>query len=131
MLYLHQMKAPLPGSPESFYQALQQLQVNATRQFLPLDPLLSALGLDPSLASRRWAELSGGEAQRCMLAIGLASRPRCLVLDEPTSALDEASKLLVEEALNERSEGCVVMATHDLRQAERIGSSLWSFEATV
>jgi len=32
----------------------------------------SQFGLDPSLWDRNWAELSGGEGQRIMLAIGVA-----------------------------------------------------------
>ena len=93
--------------------------MNLDRHFLPLAPLLRTMGLSESLLDRPWAELSGGEAQRCMLAIAMASRPACLVLDEPTSALDEASKLLVEDALRSVAPGCVVMATHDCQQAER------------
>ena len=39
-------------------------------------------GVDPLLWNRNWTELSGGEAQRIMLAVGVASgRAEVLLLD--------------------------------------------------
>ena len=68
------------------------------------------------------ASLSGGEAQRVSFARALAYDPSYLLLDEPTSALDPRNTALIEEAILEaRNRGIgVVVATHDMHQAERI-----------
>lgn len=66
--------------------------------------------------------LSGGEAQRVSFARALAYDPSYLLLDEPTSDLDPRNTGLIEEAVGKaRDRGIgVVVATHDMHQAERI-----------
>ena len=66
--------------------------------------------------------LSGGEAQRVSFARALAYDPDYLLLDEPTSDLDPRNTGMIEEAVLEaRDRGIgVVVATHDMHQAERV-----------
>ena len=66
--------------------------------------------------------LSGGEAQRVSFARALAYDPDALLLDEPTSDLDPRNTAVIEDAVGEaRDRGIgVVVATHDMHQAERI-----------
>lgn len=66
--------------------------------------------------------LSGGEAQRVAFARALAVEPTVMLLDEPTSNLDPRNTAVLEDAVLEaRDRGVgVVVATHDMHQAERI-----------
>jgi len=72
--------------------------------------------------SQHASSLSGGEAQRVSFARALAYDPDVLLLDEPTSDLDPRNTAVIEEAIAEaRSrEIGVVVATHDMHQAERV-----------
>ncbi|PLS28528.1 ABC transporter [Bifidobacterium anseris] len=76
--------------------------------------LLAAFGLK-SLAMRRFCDLSGGEAQRLMLARGIATAPQLLLVDEPTAQLDRHTAKEVNDHLHAlgRSGVIVVIATHD------------------
>lgn len=54
-----------------------------------------------TLISEGAASLSGGEAQRIILARALAQKPKILMLDEATSALDNTTQALVQAYLRE------------------------------
>lgn len=62
-------------------------------------------------------ELSGGQAQRVMLALALAGNPRLLIADEPTSALDAITKAeilsLLDHLVDER-DLALLLISHDL-----------------
>ncbi|MEU7591398.1 ATP-binding cassette domain-containing protein [Micromonospora sp. NPDC049230] len=76
--------------------------------------LLAEFGL-ASIAARPFREISGGEAQRLMLARAVASIPQLLLVDEPTGQLDRSSAATVVEVLGAlaRDGMIVVIATHD------------------
>jgi iron complex transport system ATP-binding protein len=73
------------------------------------------------LAQRSVTRLSGGELQRVLVARGLATRARVLLLDEPTASLDLVHQLEVLELCRAlAAEGrAVVVALHDLNAALR------------
>lgn len=66
-------------------------------------------------SSRRFADLSGGEAQRLMLARAVCARPDMLLVDEPTAQLDTRTARSVSHVLgNLAGQGMIVfVATHD------------------
>ncbi len=74
-------------------------------------------------ATQPVTKLSGGEAQRLVLAAVLAPSPGLLLLDEPTAALDPSSKQAMGEAIRAAvHDRGVVLCTHDLAEAERLAT---------
>ena len=73
------------------------------------------------LADRHLRELSGGQRQRVLVAQGLAQQADLLLLDEPVTGLDLTSRERILSVVDEvrESGGTVVVATHDLGDAER------------
>jgi ABC-2 type transport system ATP-binding protein len=66
--------------------------------------------------------LSGGMAQRLMVARSILHRPRILFLDEPTSGLDPQSRIALWEILRQiHADGqTVVLTTHYMEEADRL-----------
>jgi ABC-2 type transport system ATP-binding protein len=68
------------------------------------------------------ATLSGGMAQRLMMARSIVHRPRILFLDEPTSGLDPQSRIALWEIIGQiHADGqTVVLTTHYMEEADRL-----------
>jgi ABC-type lipoprotein export system ATPase subunit len=85
--------------------------------------LLQRVGLKDFLLHRP-GELSGGQRQRVAVVRALINRPKLLLADEPTGSLDEVTAETIADLLVElnKSEGvALIVVTHSLRLAERIG----------
>ncbi len=100
VLQIHQSK----GKDSSWEQAVE---------------LLKLVGI-PDAARKAHAyphEMSGGQAQRVMIAMALALSPQLLIADEPTTALDvtiQAQILDLIRDLRTRLGTSVILITHDL-----------------
>ncbi len=75
----------------------------------------------------RWAKasvfaLSGGMAQRLMVARAIFHRPSVLFLDEPTAGLDPQSRLALWDLLGElnREGQTIMLTTHYMEEADRL-----------
>lgn len=133
--YVPQTKVDIPGSPKDFITKISSFKAwttelggkaptfrdvkSATRDILRI------WSLNTALLDSEWKMLSGGESQRILVAISLASLPPggVILLDESTSALDVESKLKVEESVKEYCSSYGIAAiwiSHDPGQQDRM-----------
>lgn len=62
--------------------------------------------------------LSGGQAQRVLIARALVSEPALLLLDEPTASVDPEAQVEIYDLLTElKGSVTILMVTHDLKAA--------------
>lgn len=93
---------------------------------------LERLGVDDAaaLVRRRPHEISGGQAQRVLLAVAFLRRPQLVVADEPSASLDGGNFVELVERLRElqaRHQTAVVMATHDHRLLTALSARVLGF----
>jgi ABC-type Mn2+/Zn2+ transport system ATPase subunit len=85
------------------------------------------------LRDRGISELSGGQQQRAMLARALYSEAPVLLLDEPLTGIDPTTRDDVLDLLRRLADGgtTVLLATHDILDANRIADRAWGLNGTV
>lgn len=114
----------------SRYGLRDRLRPSASRHRESVARALDVTGTAP-LADRRFLELSGGEAQRVLLAMALAQETPILLLDEPTTHLDpghaHAFMNLLRALVSEQGK-TVVMAYHDLTTVGLYCDTIWAMD---
>ena len=92
--------------------------------------MLGEVGLSANLDMYP-AALSGGMQQRLAIAQALITHPRILLLDEPFGALDPGVRVDMHElitALWREHRLTVLMVTHDIREAFKLGTRVLTFD---
>jgi putative ABC transport system permease protein len=130
--YVTQIKVEMPGTPADFIARVGAFKVadvygSPDTEDMTQDAgrFINEWGMTRAMLTKEWKTLSGGEAQRVLLAIALASKPHALLLDESTSALDLETKLAVEKTIYKYAaeEGIAVLwISHDPEQIARAAS---------
>jgi osmoprotectant transport system ATP-binding protein len=92
------------------------------------DELLHLVGLEPGEFLNRYPrQLSGGQRQRIGVARALAADPPVLLMDEPFGAIDPIARTRLQDEFKhilQRVKKTVVLVTHDLDEAIRLGDRI-------
>ena len=95
--------------------------------------LLTLFQLDPDAFGGRYPhELSGGQQQRVGVARALAAEPNVLLMDEPFGALDPVIRAKAQSdllAIHERFGTTIIIVTHDMEEAIRLGDRIAVMDA--
>jgi len=79
---------------------------------------LQKVGISESFYQQAYGHLSGGQAQRVLIARALVSDPQILLLDEPTASVDSQAESDIYHLLNElKGTMTILMVTHNLKTA--------------
>lgn len=72
------------------------------------------------IVDQRNNRISGGQAQRLMLALALVNKPRLIFLDEPSTGLDPQARRYLWEIIRRIKEGgkTIVLTTHSMDEAQ-------------
>ena len=102
--------------------------LSSAEQLIRVKHALEMVGL-PDFEKRSVDQLSGGEAQRVVIARALVIEPEILFLDEPTTSIDQKYIDIVEriiKKIQKEIETTVIFTTHDLSQAYRLADEVIS-----
>jgi len=100
-----------------FYETLRRLGVQRNNwSEVSLSLLRTAGFVDPGPVLGKYPfQLSGGMAQRVVLALGMAGRPSLVIADEPTRGIDRSTAVAFIEMLKASfADAVLIIITHDI-----------------
>lgn len=92
-----------------------------------VEEMIHLVGLEPSILSRSFLQLSGGQRRRVALASVLIMDPEVLILDEPSAGLDPSGQERLLQTIRhwQRKEGkTVIHVTHQLNHVARLADQV-------
>ncbi len=107
--FLQRQNLP-PLNIEEFY-SFKTTNSNAIKS------MIADVGLDKSLLTHQFSELSTGQFQRMLIGWALLDQPDVLILDEPTSGIDLGGEETIYSLLHEfwqHQNLTILLVTHDL-----------------
>ena len=128
VVYIPQKCPKFTGSPLDTLREISKLK-NSKKSFIDLFQSALDIGKELQIQERLlyedWSRLSGGEAQKMLNVITIATEPQVVLLDEPTASLDPTSAAQLEEFFQKRRKDLVIFwVTHDSAQEARISPTL-------
>jgi ABC-type dipeptide/oligopeptide/nickel transport system ATPase component len=119
-----------PASLNPVIKIKNQINETSKIQHHQLIKLLPDLGIhDPVRILNSYPfELSGGENQRCLLAMAAALNPRVLILDEPTASLDQSLQegfVQLIKTIQQQFNLTILLITHNVSIARDVSDYIY------
>ncbi len=117
---------PVYSISDQVAEPLIQKGMEQTKAVTRANTLLKQMGVDSDQAARYPHELSGGQVQRCLMAMALILDPGILILDEPTAALDAMTRNFIAHVIQglKHQGKAILLITHDLALADQLADDI-------
>lgn len=109
--------------------SLQRRDLNNTDIDERVAAALTMAGLEPADFLNRYPiDLSGGQAQRVVIARAIINEPKVILADEPMSAIDVAARIQILDTFAAiraaRPSTAIIMVSHDLGVVQHIADRI-------
>ena len=114
----------------NLYEDFGLIKIPKKRHYQKAKEVLTKMGMEAYI-NTPVNELSGGLAQRAMIAKAMINNPQILILDEPTAGVDKENKKNFFETIDILSRKfaiSIVMVTHELKEMESLDKRIKKYE---